>query len=71
MPPLSLNPSCTPPPPRPPWLQDLWRLDLSSWEWDALPSKGGPSARSGHRMVAYKGKAILFGGFFDNGKEVR
>jgi hypothetical protein len=31
--------------------QDLWRLDLTTWEWDCLPSKGGPSARSGHRMA--------------------
>ncbi|KAL4541299.1 hypothetical protein Ndes2437B_g05679 [Nannochloris sp. 'desiccata'] len=50
---------------------DLWRLDLSTWKWEQLPSKGGPSPRSGHRMVLHKGKLILFGGFFDSGKETR
>lgn len=51
--------------------QELWRLDLGSWEWDLLPLKGGPSARSGHRMVAHKGRIILFGGYFDNGRDMR
>lgn len=51
--------------------RDLWRLDLSSHEWDQLPLKGGPSARSGHRMVYHKGKALLFGGFYDNGRDVK
>lgn len=50
---------------------DLWRLDLSSWKWEQLPSKGAPSPRSGHRMVLYKGRLLLFGGFFDTGKETR
>jgi hypothetical protein len=50
---------------------DLWRLDLATWKWEQLPSKGGPSPRSGHRMILYKGKLILFGGFFDAGKETR
>lgn len=51
--------------------KDLWRLDLTTWEWDCLPIKGGPTARSGHRMVLYKTKALLFGGFYDTGKEVK
>mmetsp|Transcript_4365 Transcript_4365/g.11848 ORF Transcript_4365/g.11848 Transcript_4365/m.11848 type:complete len:564 (-) Transcript_4365:268-1959(-) len=51
--------------------KELWRLDLSTWEWDHLPGKGGPSARSGHRMALYKGKAILFGGYYDNGRDMR
>ena len=42
---------------------DLWRLRLDNWEWEQLPSKG-PSARSGHRMVLFKTKLILFGGFY-------
>jgi hypothetical protein len=50
---------------------DLWRLDLGSNEWDQLPLKGGPSARSGHRMVVHKGRALLFGGFYDNGRDVK
>lgn len=50
---------------------DLWRLSLSDWRWEQLPSKGGPSARSGHRMALYKNSLLLFGGFFDNGKETK
>jgi N-acetylneuraminic acid mutarotase len=50
---------------------DLWRLNLTTWQWEQLPSKGGPSPRSGHRMVLYKGQIILFGGFFDASKEVK
>lgn len=52
-------------------VQELWRLDLGSWEWDQLPLKGSPSARSGHRMVAHKGRIILFGGYYDTGREMR
>lgn len=50
---------------------DLWRLDLTSWQWEQLPGRGGPSARSGHRMVLHKNKIILFGGFSDTGKETQ
>mmetsp|Transcript_35362 Transcript_35362/g.89532 ORF Transcript_35362/g.89532 Transcript_35362/m.89532 type:complete len:561 (-) Transcript_35362:2296-3978(-) len=51
--------------------KELWRLDLGSWEWDSLPLKGGPTARSGHRMVAHKGRIILFGGYYDTGREMK
>lgn len=44
---------------------DFWRLDPGSREWTRVEGKGGPSARSGHRMVAYKRYVILFGGFQD------
>ncbi|KAL0055849.1 hypothetical protein WJX82_005035 [Trebouxia sp. C0006] len=47
--------------------RDLWRLDLESFKWEQLSSKGGPIARSGHRMVVFKNKLILFGGFHDDG----
>ncbi len=50
---------------------DLWRLSLADWKWEQLPGKGGPSPRSGHRMVLYKNTILLFGGFFDTGKETR
>lgn len=43
---------------------DLWRLRLDTWEWEQLPCRGGPSARSGHRMVLYKKRLLLFGGFY-------
>ncbi|KAF8055334.1 KLHDC4 [Scenedesmus sp. PABB004] len=51
--------------------RDLWRLDLATNEWDQLPLKGGPSARSGHRVAVHKGRALLFGGFYDNGRDVK
>ena len=60
--------------------RDLWRLRLGGsggggggpsssapWSWESLPTKGGPSARSGHRMCAWKGCLLLFGGFHDDG----
>lgn len=50
---------------------DVWRLHLAEWRWEPLPSKGGPSARSGHRMLVYKNYLLLFGGFYDNGKETK
>lgn len=50
---------------------DLWRLNLADWTWEQIPSKGGPSPRSGHRMVLHGKQLLLFGGFFDNGKETR
>lgn len=31
----------------------------------------GPSARSGHRMVLYKHKILVFGGFYDSGFETK
>ena len=49
--------------------RDLWRLNLESWEWEQLPGKGGPCARSGHRMALHRDRIILFGGFQDTGKE--
>ena len=48
--------------------KDLWRLNLEDWSWEQLPGKGGPSARSGHRMLVHKDHIILFGGFHDGGK---
>ncbi|CAI5950932.1 unnamed protein product [Closterium sp. NIES-65] len=51
--------------------KDLWRLDLNSNEWEQLNLKGAPSPRSGHRMVLYKQKILLFGGFYDNLRDVR
>jgi hypothetical protein len=49
--------------------RDLWRLDLTTWRWDQLPTKGGgPSARSGHRAFVHGGAAYIFGGFYDTGR---
>ncbi|CAM6037868.1 unnamed protein product [Sphagnum compactum] len=51
--------------------KDLWRLDLNTNVWEQLNLKDAPSPRSGHRMVLYKHKLILFGGFYDTLREVR
>ena len=53
---------------------DMWRLDMSTYVWEQIMSKGpgtSPSPRSGHRMVAYKNVLVLFGGFADSGKTTR
>ncbi|CAG9464016.1 unnamed protein product [Pedinophyceae sp. YPF-701] len=51
--------------------RDLWRLDLQSNVWEEMKIKGGPSARSGHRMAVWRGHLVLFGGFYDTGAELR
>ncbi|KAG0504074.1 hypothetical protein HPP92_004146 [Vanilla planifolia] len=51
--------------------KDFWTLDLKTNQWEQLLFKGCPTARSGHRMVLYKHKIILFGGFYDTLREVR
>ena len=51
--------------------RDAWRFDLENNAWEQMTSKSGPSARSGHRMAMWGKKAILFGGFYDTGREVR
>lgn len=49
--------------------RDLWRLSLVDHTWEQLSSKGGPSARSGHRMLAYQHCLLLFGGFHDDDRK--
>ncbi|CAM8924010.1 unnamed protein product [Rhodiola kirilowii] len=51
--------------------KDFWVLDLKTNQWEQLNLKGCPSPRSGHRMVLYKHKLIVFGGFYDTLREVR
>ncbi|XP_010555531.1 PREDICTED: kelch domain-containing protein 4 [Tarenaya hassleriana] len=51
--------------------KDFWMLDLKTNQWEQLNLKGCPSPRSGHRMVLYKHKIIIFGGFYDTLREVR
>ncbi|XP_061374784.1 uncharacterized protein LOC133317006 [Gastrolobium bilobum] len=51
--------------------KDFWMLDLKTNQWEQLNLKGCPSPRSGHRMMLYKHKIILFGGFYDTLREVR
>ncbi|CAK9330277.1 unnamed protein product [Citrullus colocynthis] len=51
--------------------KDFWVLDLKTNQWEQINLKGCPSPRSGHRMVLYKHKIIVFGGFYDTLREVR
>ncbi|GMJ00093.1 hypothetical protein like AT5G50310 [Hibiscus trionum] len=51
--------------------KDFWMLDLKTNQWEQLNLKGCPSPRSGHRMILYKHKIIVFGGFYDTLREVR
>lgn len=51
--------------------KDFWMLDLKTNQWEQLNLKGCPSPRSGHRMVLYKHKIVIFGGFYDTLREVR
>ncbi|GFO25318.1 kelch domain-containing protein 4-like, partial [Plakobranchus ocellatus] len=51
--------------------KDLWLLHLRDKKWEQVKSAGGPSARSGHRMVAFKKQLIVFGGFHDNVRDYK
>eukprot|EP00884_Botryococcus_braunii_P008682 jgi/Botrbrau1/17815/Bobra.0127s0060.1 len=51
--------------------KELWRLDVATKTWEELPGRGGPSARSGHRMAIWKNRLIVFGGFEDTGKRTK
>uniref|UniRef100_A0A7N2LEZ8 Uncharacterized protein n=1 Tax=Quercus lobata TaxID=97700 RepID=A0A7N2LEZ8_QUELO len=51
--------------------KDFWTLDLKTNQWEQINLKGCPSPRSGHRMVLYKHKIIVFSGFYDTLREVR
>ncbi|XP_014340057.1 kelch domain-containing protein 4 isoform X2 [Latimeria chalumnae] len=46
--------------------KDLWVLHLATKTWEQIKATGGPSGRSGHRMVACKRQLILFGGFHES-----
>ena len=50
---------------------DFWRLEPGTREWTKLEGKGGPPARSGHRMTAFKNYIVLFGGFQDTSQQTK
>ena len=50
---------------------DFWRLEPSSREWMKMEGKGGPPARSGHRMTYFKNYIVLFGGFQDTSQQTK
>nr|CAD7193542.1 unnamed protein product [Timema douglasi] len=46
--------------------RDLWVYHFADKKWEKITTAGGPSARSGHRMVYIKKQLLVFGGFHDN-----
>ena len=50
---------------------DFWRLEPNTREWTKLEGKGGPPARSGHRMTYFKQYIVLFGGFQDTSQQTK
>merc|ERR1739838_38926 len=51
--------------------KDLWVFYFKTKQWEKINAVGGPSSRSGHRMVAVKKQLIVFGGFHDNTREFK
>ncbi|KAM6223821.1 kelch domain-containing protein 4 [Rhynchocyon petersi] len=49
--------------------RDLWVLHLATKTWEQVRSTGGPSGRSGHRMVACKRQLVVFGGFHESTRD--
>ncbi|GAB0092187.1 kelch domain-containing protein 4 [Sergentomyia squamirostris] len=50
---------------------DLWVFRLKSRLWEKISAAGGPTARSGHRMVLLKKRLFIFGGFHDNNQSYK
>ncbi|KAJ9452422.1 Ras guanine nucleotide exchange factor F [Diplonema papillatum] len=50
------------------WPDDLWALDLNTWQWTRIPSLGSlrPESRKGHTAVVYKDSMFVFGGGQDD-----
>ncbi|XP_041124936.1 kelch domain-containing protein 4 [Polyodon spathula] len=49
--------------------KDLWVLHLATKTWEQIKATGGPSGRSGHRMVACKRQLVIFGGFHESTRD--
>ncbi|XP_041651956.1 kelch domain-containing protein 4 [Cheilinus undulatus] len=49
--------------------KDLWVLHLATYAWENIKSPGGPSGRSGHRMVVCKNQLLVFGGFHESTRD--
>lgn len=46
--------------------KDFWVLSLQKKTWEQINAPGGPSARSGHRMINFKKQLLVFGGFHES-----
>ncbi|XP_050398293.1 kelch domain-containing protein 4 [Patella vulgata] len=51
--------------------RDLWVYHIKDKQWQMISAPGGPSSRSGHRMVLWKKLLVVFGGFHDNLREYK
>uniref|UniRef100_A0A8C6SEL4 Kelch domain containing 4 n=1 Tax=Neogobius melanostomus TaxID=47308 RepID=A0A8C6SEL4_9GOBI len=49
--------------------KDLWILHLATNTWENIKAPGGPSGRSGHRMVLSKKQLLVFGGFHESTRD--
>ncbi|XP_023199668.1 kelch domain-containing protein 4 [Xiphophorus maculatus] len=49
--------------------KDLWVLHLATHTWENIKAAGGPSGRSGHRMVLSKRQLLVFGGFHESTRD--
>ncbi|KAM9301476.1 kelch domain-containing protein 4 [Gastrophryne carolinensis] len=49
--------------------KDLWVLHVPTKTWEPIKAAGGPSGRSGHRMVHSKRQLIVFGGFHESTRD--
>lgn len=49
--------------------KDLWVLHLATNTWENIKAPGGPSGRSGHRMVLSKRQLLVFGGFHESTRD--
>uniref|UniRef100_A0A667YY20 Kelch domain containing 4 n=1 Tax=Myripristis murdjan TaxID=586833 RepID=A0A667YY20_9TELE len=49
--------------------KDLWVLHLATHTWENIKVPGGPSGRSGHRMVLSKRQLLVFGGFHESTRD--
>lgn len=49
--------------------KDLWVLHLATNTWENIKATGGPSGRSGHRMILSKRQLLVFGGFHESTRD--
>jgi N-acetylneuraminic acid mutarotase len=51
--------------------RDLWSFDPKTQTWTEIHPTGDlPSARSGHRMCVWRGYMVLFGGFYEQKRDM-
>ncbi|RZF40849.1 hypothetical protein LSTR_LSTR003359 [Laodelphax striatellus] len=51
--------------------RDLWVYHFGQKHWEKINAEGGPSSRSGHRMVCAKKQMSVFGGFHESNNEFK